>query len=117
MSVNVNPDYKKTDIKPLTKEKADRFFDSLVPVHYLMDNCPCGKRHISLLPSPTAKMSRAANGYKSLSDAEGIRIIRKDDEFMRVSEQELIAVLWAKVGLLEERTETLLARIEALEAT
>ena len=105
MSVNVNPDYKKKDIRPLNRPHL--FFNSLIPVHYLMDNCPCDKRHLSLLPSPAAVLLRSERGYRSLSGREGIRIIRKDDEFMRVSEQELIAVLWAKVRQLSERVEAL----------
>jgi hypothetical protein len=108
MSVNINPDYKKIDIKPL--DRPDLFFNSLMPVHYRMENCPCDKRHISLLPSPAATLLRSARGYTSLSGEEGIRIIRKDDEYMRVSEQELIAVLWAKVKQLSERVDALEVR-------
>lgn len=108
MSVNVNPDYKKLDIRPI--DRPDLFFRSLDPVHYRMENCPCDKRHLSLLPSRAAVLLRSERGYTSLSGEEGIRIIRKDDEYMRVSEQELIAVLWAKVKQLSER-------IDALEAT
>jgi hypothetical protein len=106
MSVNVNPKYKKVDIQPIDRG-TDLFFNSLVPVSYRMDNCPCDKRHLSLLPSPKAVLLRSKRGYTSLSGEEGIRIIRKDDEFMRVSEQELIAVLWAKVKQLSERIEAL----------
>lgn len=108
MSVNVNPDYApKVDIRPLNLERVDLFFGSLTPVHYRMENCQCDRRHISLLPSPTAVQGRSERGYISLSGDEGIRIIRKDDPYMRVSEQELIAVLWAKVKQLSERVDEL----------
>ncbi len=106
MSVNVNPNYYKEDQRPLG-EVVDVFFESLDPVHYIFTDCPCDRRHLSLIPSDKAVMSRSATGYTSLSGDTGIRIIRKDDEFMRVSEQELIAVLWAKVRQLSERIEAL----------
>jgi hypothetical protein len=107
MGLNVNPGAQFKEA-PVPLDDPDRFFSTLDPVVFSYSTCPCGKPHMSLVPSATANTTPDPSGYLSLSGPDGIRIVRKDDEYMRVSEQELITVLWAKVRQLS-------ARVEALE--
>ena len=107
MSLNLNSN-EKGDIQPLDP---DPFLPSLSPVSYLVEECPCGRRHIGFVPSATASPQAAIDGYATLNgNAGGIRIVRANDEHMRISEQEVLSVLWAKVQQLS-------ARVAELEAT
>lgn len=77
---------------------------SLRPVSYTYAPCPCGRRHYGFLPSPSSVvLADAPDGYRTLQGNDGIRIVRKDDEHMRVSEQELLSVLWNVVQQLSAR--------------
>lgn len=108
MSMNVNPDRKyKENTRAL--DDPDRFMHTLDPVIYEYSTCPCDKPHMGLMVSPTAVLEKTAKGHISFNGSDGIRIVRHDDEYMRVSESELIAILWAKVRQLSDR----LAAIES----
>jgi hypothetical protein len=108
MGININPGAQFKEA-PVPMSDPDRFLVTLDPVIFTYSTCPCGKPHMSLVPSSQAQLVKDANGYISLNGEDGIRIVRHDDEYMRISEQELIAVLWAKVKQLS-------ARLEALES-
>ena len=112
MGININPgaEFKEA---PVPLADPDRFMDTLDPVVFTYSTCPCGKPHMSLVPSPEANLTPDANGYIALNGNDGIRIVRKNDEYMRISEQELIAVLWAKVKQLSMR----IGELEAADGT